>query len=292
MQTKDGIVVELRGGLGNQLFILLAGWAQSERLGCPLYLDVSNLERDNIRSYALGRLSHPGILVSPSKAGTVGRRIRRRLGLVRRTFVESSFNYDSRVNSVQPGWRLEGYFQSPKYFRGIEDKVLDAFSSIDFTSDEAAYIRSVSISADTHAHIRRGDYLLASNQTHHGLASTLYFIEAKRIIDTILGFRNCRVFTDSPNAVSEEFESQDDFIVDQTPQPRFDDLIEILAMSKARSFIMSNSSFSWWAAWLMAQSSESESCCIAPRPWFTDGTSGHDLLLSNWLTLGIDTKGV
>jgi hypothetical protein len=185
---------------------------------------------------------------------------------------------------------LEGYFQSPKYFRGLEDNVLAAFSSIDFTSEELAYIRRVANSSDTHAHVRRGDYLLALNQNHHGLATTQYFIEAKRIIDTMFGFKTCRVFTDSPKLVSEEFASHDDFIVDNSPQLPFDEVIEILAMSRARSFIMSNSSFSWWAAWLMSQANESGSFCIAPRPWFTDGTSGHDLLLANWLTLGMDPK--
>jgi hypothetical protein len=49
---------------------------------------------------------------------------------------------------------------------------------------------------------------------------------------------------------------------------------------------MSNSSFSWWAAWLMRQRDPSVRV-IAPRPWTADGSSAHDLLYEDWISVGI-----
>jgi len=50
--------------------------------------------------------------------------------------------------------------------------------------------------------------------------------------------------------------------------------------------IMSNSSFSWWAALLMrSQSGQQDSLVIAPRPWTASGESRADMLEADWITL-------
>ena len=56
-------------------------------------------------------------------------------------------------------------------------------------------------------------------------------------------------------------------------------------MSLSQGLIMSNSSFSWWAGWLMRQRDQSARV-IAPRPWFATGESAADLLYEDWITIG------
>ena len=55
------VVVELRGGLGNQLFQYAAGRALSLKLGCALGLDARRLEVDEKRQYALDVYRHSGL---------------------------------------------------------------------------------------------------------------------------------------------------------------------------------------------------------------------------------------
>src|SRR4051794_38570880 len=50
---EKSITAYLRGGLGNQLFILATGMQQAHRLGCPLVLDRSHFAVANRRSYEL-----------------------------------------------------------------------------------------------------------------------------------------------------------------------------------------------------------------------------------------------
>jgi hypothetical protein len=51
---------------------------------------------------------------------------------------------------------------------------------------------------------------------------------------------------------------------------------------------MSNSSYSWWAAWLGSERGNMRHI-IAPRPWFEHASIEKDLLLPSWLTL--DRRG-
>jgi hypothetical protein len=290
VRTKNGIVAELRGGFGNQLFILMAAWTQAERLNCPLYLDISALKGGNIRSYALGRLEHPGILISRPRPVAFLMRVAPRFGIRRRLFREASFAFDPNINSVRIGTSLEGYFQSPEYFIGMEDRLLDLLLGVHLDDEEKAFVQSFSEGETIHAHVRRGDYLLAHNRSQHGLASLSYFVRARQLLGLLGNPKDCTIFTDSPAFVREEFKGCAGFNIVGEEGDRFDDIVQILAMSQTSSFIMSNSSFSWWAAWIVSRRSAQKFNCVAPRPWFVDGNSASDLLLENWITLSAKTE--
>jgi len=60
-------------------------------------------------------------------------------------------------------------------------------------------------------------------------------------------------------------------------------LTSMQQLAAGEHMIMSNSSFSWWAAWMMDRGTGGY--VIAPRPWFGDDTAASDLLLPNWITL-------
>ena len=92
-----------------------------------------------------------------------------------------------------------------------------------------------------------------------------------------------RIFSDSPDIVRQELiEPQNLEFIDDTSA--LGSLATVRAMSQGVAFAMSNSSFSWWAAWLLSRR-DSSAPIIAPRPWQADGQSGHDQLLPGWLTL-------
>jgi hypothetical protein len=53
-------------------------------------------------------------------------------------------------------------------------------------------------------------------------------------------------------------------------------------MSLCKHNIISNSSYSWWAAWL---NSNPEKSIVAPSEWFTDPKPLDDLYPKNWILI-------
>lgn len=295
---SDGICAYLQGGFGNQLFILAAAWEQAERLDCPLYIDTSRylapdpLERakETPRDYELAGLDGAGIILgadspwyrnSPRRPTAIRRvgRGSRRLAVWR----QPTLTYHDRVRSVRPGTTLLGYFQSPRYFESIAPRLASALRGAAISEAEQKQITGYHRTPAITAHVRRGDYLTPEAARHHGIASARYFARAIRLLRSqVAPVSTVRVFSDSPALAAEELSEIADleFVPDTES---LSSVATIRAMSDGVGFAMSNSSFSWWAAWLMSQ--DGDHPVVAPRPWQADGQSGHDQLLPGWLTL-------
>lgn len=293
---SDGVCAYLTGGLGNQLFIYCAAWEQAVRLDCPLYVDISHFQLPNIRDFDLDTLNLPGTVISDNSPWQgrplgVGRRRDRIKAKLRnigsndvdyKIFREASFNFDPSIYSISVGTTISGYFQSPRYFPNVAGLLRGAFEAVAHTTSEIDEIQSVKASEHLVLHVRRGDYMDEAVRAHHGLASYEYFDRAMRLAIKIDGERTPLIFTDDAVVVKREYaDSRGVVVVD--PLHRMSTIATLKAMGSGRSMIMSNSSFSWWAAWLM--SGQAGSTVIAPRPWFAEGAAAADLLLKDWVTL-------
>jgi len=292
----DGYLVHPLGGIGNQLFIYAAGRALSERHNAPLFIDDSWFHNRVDRQFGIPDFNHAGSVVSghwkPSIVGQIplAPRILRVTGRnlqVGRTYRETNFSFDPRVLDLLPGHRLEGYFQSPKYFDEIGEKirqeVRDLRSPSEWLQEQQLHLRNngpwLAI------HIRRGDYLLPTTRDFHGVLQLPYYARALRIMDDVLGSLPIRVFTDDPpeaqwlmNSLEREFE-----VI--SPPPESVPLESIVLMAGSAGIICANSSFSWWGAWLGDQV---ERPVICPRPWFNSRHVDYrDLLESEWISVGI-----
>lgn len=270
--------VKVTGGLGNQLFGLAAGIEQATRLGCGLVLLRDNFKHDGHRRFWLDKLELPDFV----EIGKTHRRFS--FGKRRALFKERGFNYDPRVQEVRPGTVMEGYFQSPMYFT----KTRELVASIVFPSNSAGQNHKSPDHDFTAMHVRRGDYLASETRLFHGLTSKEYFKRALSLLEVLNGQTRVIAFSDSPEHVAEEFSDLGIRIETFDPQGQINDLDTLRAMSQASQFVMSNSSYSWWAAWHieMAHLSDPKWRVVAPRPWFAGGDSAKDLLLPSWISLG------
>lgn len=287
MNIDDGICAYLTGGLGNQLFVLAAAWEQAERLDCPLYIDTSKYLKGDLRSFELGSLNLPGIVISRESPWVdLGRRSRR-FGVTKRTrklktYHESAFGYSPDINKITPGTTIFGYFQSSHYFQNIESLIAELLLSSHETTDEKAILRSLERDPRITLHVRRGDYTTAHTQAVHGVTSGAYFERGLGLIARISSGYKARAFSDEPEVAEDD--------LGHLPNVEFfkqnselSGLNTIKAMSLGNGMVMSNSSFSWWAAWLMSR--RTANTIIAPRPWMASGESAADLLRPDWITL-------
>jgi hypothetical protein len=293
---SDGITAYLQGGLGNQLFIYAAALEQSRRLRCALYLDVSHyIARDPLefhaetpREYELGGLNLPGIVVgldspwlrnSPRRPSAI-RRLGRKSRFLR-VHRQVGFGYSSSVNLITPGTTMHGYFQAHRYFSTVSDEVHDLLLAAPLTVEEQKALESLRGSRAINAHARRGDYVQTGVRDFHGMTTTRYFADAFKVLGEIMRPDTIRIFTDSPEYVRTEFAAFTD--VEFFDDSQLSTFGSLRALSTGQAIVMSNSSFSWWAAWLMTQ--QQSLPVVAPRPWQANGESALDLILPTWLTL-------
>lgn len=278
----DAIVADLSGGLGNQLFIFAAAYAQAQRLDCRLVLDASRYSNPaEPRRYELDFLEDladetlhvpagnaPSRLRIPTRLRT---RLRHRATYTPNVFEETSaVAFDRAIDKITPGTTLVGYFQSSHYFDSVADLLFERLYVI------------LRRPAPVTLHLRRGDYLKAPVTKFHGVTSVDYARRAVALLNALGVSGPIAVFSDEANRVAQEL---DGFPADLTfpDQTGMGALASLQQLAAGEHMVMSNSSFSWWAAWIMDR--RTGGYIIAPRPWFRDDTAASDLLLPNWITL-------
>lgn len=128
---------------------------------------------------------------------------------------------------------------------------------------------------------RRGDYLQLA--AYHGLASDAYFRRALDVLDPSHDYPVVIFTDDTTGWVPKWAEGRQNIVI--TPSQIPDARENLVLMSKARRFVISNSSFGWWGAWL---ASDTDPLVIAPRPWFAERSKDTtDLLPPRWLTMDL-----
>ena len=180
---------------------------------------------------------------------------------------------------------LDGYFQSEKYFLHCEDLIRALFQPRrDIADNIETQHRLLFEEEYTSLHVRRGDYVTLS-ETHplnpHPVQSLDYFVEALDFLNA----KNVLVFSDDIEWCKEQFTGDKFRFMDQRehhPQeitqeePYFSnlsrhflvaDFSEMVTMSKCTNHIISNSSFSWWGAWL---NDNPDKKVVAPKNWFSE----------------------
>ena len=86
------------------------------------------------------------------------------------------------------------------------------------------------------------------------------------------------IFTDSPQLVLEEFGYLKDKVEIVTPPSNSDPIESLLLLSMASEIMISNSTFSWWAAQIANENTK----IYAPSKWFESENDPKDLIPEHW----------
>ena len=192
---------------------------------------------------------------------------------------ERFFHFDQELFDHCPDHiSLQGYFQTEKYFKHIEHQIRAEYTFVDdILEPSIEMIRS--IDNPIALHIRRGDYVINS-ENHFNLPLEYYEAALKHFNDD----RNVIVFSDDSKWCHEQpLFSDDRFIISDNDDNR----VDLCLMSLCKDFIIANSTYSWWGAWL---SSNKNKKVIAPVQWFgkTGYTKDHntkDLIPDTWMSI-------
>jgi hypothetical protein len=160
---------------------------------------------------------------------------------------------------------IDGYWQNPNYFNGISSLIRKEIFESSLAQDISPQLKGINLDFCCAIHVRRGDYL--SNQITneiHGVLDMDYYSRAMRLIRNNALIEKFVIFTDDPEWCTEIFLGNDFIILNPSPNAASD----LLMMSNFGRFIIANSSFSWWGAWLSLQK---DKLVVAPKRWFKTG---------------------
>jgi len=156
--------------------------------------------------------------------------------------------------NLRNGFMYKGYFQSEEYFKNfkedlktiftIKQQYKTAFNNISATVSSSK--KTVTV------HIRRGDYV----STEYELPTNYY----KTALSMISDEDNFYVFvSDDPLFIEQEFKYIENKYISYNSE-----IIDLQFLINADICILSNSSFSWWGAWLNNKPGKK---VIAPEFW-------------------------
>lgn len=179
-------------------------------------------------------------------------------------YTEKGFHYQDITGT---DLHLFGYFQSWKYWQHCEADIREMFQPCDsikkWLDKEYGFLDYDEDSCCIH--VRGSDYLKLKDY-HYNLEADYYQSAAD-----IMGQKNFYIFTDDLPHAKTIFGENENYV--QTGKAHLD----FFLMQRFKSFIIANSSFSWWAS-VLSQSKN----VIAPKTWF--GKLKQDLITSDLYT--------
>lgn len=186
------------------------------------------------------------------------------------------FHYEDiqiNLNSVI----IDGFFQSEKYFKKHEDEILKMFSPDEIILNvlNSKYSELLK-NRTTSIHVRRGDYLKHSE--YHLIQQMDYFTKSIQMLDSET--EKFLIFSDDLKWCKEHFQGNKFVFIENEK-----DYYEMYLMSLCTNNIISNSSFSWWGAWL---NKNKDKVVVGPRNWFGSALQflkTEDIIPDKWIKL-------
>tara|TARA_Y100001968_G_C19448240_1_gene766694 strand:- start:277 stop:1158 length:882 start_codon:yes stop_codon:yes gene_type:complete len=290
--SRENVIVRLQGGLGNQLFQYATGKSLSLRLGVQLILDLNWYTDNSNFKFILDRFQIYDSSWAPSKK--IPRRIRNILyklseristiGLTLPVLKDIDFEFNHELLTIHRPVLLDGYWQNESYFIEYREQLLQLFEikgEIDKCNNQL--LNKIKNSNSICIHIRRGDYITNTNAARiNGVCSKDYYYRALNHLSMHIDSPTCYVFSDEPHWAKSnlEFDCETFFVdINGMEKPEFD----FLLMKSCKYFIIANSTFSWWAAWL---SNYKHKKVIAPKVWFLNSILNTNMQLpESWLRI-------
>lgn len=276
------LIARLKGGLGNQLFIYAAARALAERAGAELVLDTwSGFQRDVYqRQFSL---QHFDIQYTEANAWQsfrfpAGRAVRKLLRYssnkstqsnsrmsVLSVSASSNQRYDyiveKKCEKFDPAVKnyalhgttwIDGFWQSPRYFDDVQDVIrreLRMKTPVSEASKKVA--EQIAHCSAVGLHIRRLRNVLVGEENAKIKTLTLdfYHRSAERMARAVPE-AHFFCFSDAPEWMEKNLRLP--YPVTFVTHNKGDQMghEDLWLMQQCRHFIISNSTFAWWAAWL------------------------------------------
>ena len=294
------IIVELSGGMGNQMFQYAAGRALALKNNTELGLDLSFLldrtphpkfQNFVFRNYDLDIFNIDAKIVEQSEIPFWHRnffsgKVNLWFNYFCHKFVpytgkEKHFHFDKTILDLGPDTYLHGLWQSPKYFQSIESTIRKDFElKAPLSENVSTLMREIVSCESLCVNVRRADFV---TNNFHGTFGPEYYDNAVAEIARTNNIDKIYVFSDDIPWCEEnlKFPFPTMFVGKEYAGKKFEQYLMLMAACK--NFVIPNSTFGWWAAWL---SKNSQKKVVVPKRWFgNERIVTDDLVLPEWIRI-------
>lgn len=286
------IYVDVKGNLGNQLFIYSFARSLQKQTGQKICLNTTYLSKYYPEyKYSLDDyILNPNVYVEkkkklpffmniyslPSKAIlrllAKSPKIDNRISILAFNFF-SKYGFfiwlkETYINiKIRPhkNYYVTGFWQSPKYFdqikKNLENELKPKHNLLKHNKELFDIICQKETICVT---IRRGDYVSNSKiKDSYYLCGPEYFLEGVNEIRKKYSEAVVVCFSDDIEWVKNNIDFKCETYYESGTDPVWE---KLRLMSACKHFVISNSSFSWWAEYLSTRNG----CVIAPSKWYVD----------------------
>lgn len=271
------IFIPLQGGFGNQLLQITAGLYLEETLNKEIIFDKTFFNQlfkfKNPRKLEVDFLLNQNQTVDFSLKNLIYR-----VSKSSKVLEEKDLN-DLIIKRLTKNTKLlVGYFHNIEYVDIAWLKINQPLiKKLNENSSNSLINKN-----DIVIHFRGGDYLInKKTRAFHGLTSLEYYKNALRQISNDFEINKVHIVTDTPNFVINFF---DELKLNLNIVSNGNLFTDLEFISNAKNVIMSNSSFSWWGAYLAEKKNNAK--VIYPEPW-TSQSQQNPLYFfrPNWIKL-------
>ena len=266
------LCIVLDAGLGNQLFDLLAGISKAidEKTDFSIYPIYNTYRKYFFTNFLKSILFkiNPNPMYNESEV-----------------YQEPYFHYKEIPKGVK---LIKGYFNFTKYFDHNRDKIIEILEIDKFLNRFKLDFNAIAI------HLRFGDS--SFNQGNHVILKPIYFINAIKRLKEKININDYKILifaekddnelvNDYINEFNKEFNNLLSFTKFYDLFPNLKNYEELCYMSSCKHFIISNSTFSWFAAYL---NNDIDKVVICPNEWFGPKliqNNTNDLFMENWIKI-------
>ena len=299
---KPEVFVLLMGGLGNQLFQASAGMyfgsstvylvsnlanATKNRNGQPEIFDFALPEKlkeysfediglltQKLINYSIRLSTHRRsirhLVIEKLLSYAISKNLKRKLSVR----ISDNVGYSQSILISKESVLLIGYFQSWIYAETLINSCNN--HKLELKTTTRNFLDSMILIPRTNwrlVHVRLGDYLTNGD---FGLLSPMYFIKQIELQNRDQSMPTL-VFTNDKHKLKKLYPSLSEHASESDENLSSAELLKLCSF--ASNFVISNSTFSWWAAYISGHGGIN---VIAPEPWFRYANSPMELMPPHW----------
>lgn len=187
-------------------------------------------------------------------------------------------NFDDILKKIKKNTYIQGYWQNVNFLKDVKNIMREEIVLLNPSNLINDLLIRINNANSCSIHIRRGDYLKKPFDKIYNVCSDRYYHEGLKVVEKKISNPFYFIFTDDIGWAKNIFKDLKNKIY--ISDLKLNDYEEFYLLSKCKSHIISNSTFSLIGAWLNSD----KNLIIEPKNWFKLRDSGNKLL-DEWVKL-------